>query len=99
MPDSPRMDWLARALADGAREIMRFEAGGSIPHCELLIGESLIFLGEEAPEYGFPGPERLGGSPVSIQLLVDDADAMVAQAVAAGARLITPVADQFYGDR
>jgi PhnB protein len=56
-------------------------------------------LGEEAPEYGFPGPGALGGSPVSIHLAVDDADALVAQAVAAGARVVRPVSDQFYGDR
>jgi PhnB protein len=85
--------------AFGAREIMRFEAGGSIPHAELLIGNSVVFLGEEAPDYGYLGPESLGGSPVSIQLLVEDADAMVAQAVAAGARVTSPLADQFYGDR
>jgi PhnB protein len=91
------IDFYTRAF--GAREIMRFEAGGSIPHAELLIGNSLIFLGEEAPEYGYLGPASLGGSPVSIQLLVDDADAMVAQAVAAGARVTSPLADQFYGDR
>jgi PhnB protein len=91
------IDFYTRAF--GAREVMRFEAGGSIPHAELLIGNSLIFLGEEAPDYGYLGPESLGGSPVSIQLLVDDADAMVAQAVAAGARVTSPLADQFYGDR
>jgi len=91
------IDFYRRAF--GAREIMRFEAGGSIPHAELLIGNSLIFIGEEAPEYGYLGPASLGGSPVSIQLLVDDADASVAQAVAAGARLTSPLADQFYGDR
>src|SRR5207237_112188 len=48
---------------------------------------------------GFPGPAALGGSPVSIHLFVDDADVVAAQAVAAGARLVRPVGDQFYGDR
>jgi PhnB protein len=82
-----------------AREIMRFEVGGEVPHAELTIGNSVVTLGEEAPEYGFPGPEALGGSPVSIQLDVEDADAVAAQAVAAGARLVQPVMQQFYGDR
>lgn len=91
------IDFYTRAF--GARELMRFEAGGRIPHAELQIGESVIYLGEEAPDYGFPGPEQLGGSPVAIQLRVDDVDALVARAVAAGARLVSPVADQFYGDR
>jgi len=85
--------------AFGAREIMRFDVHGQIAHAELAIGNSTIMLGEEAPEYGFPGPAALGGSPVSIHLVVDDADAVTAQAVAAGARLVRPVTDQFYGDR
>ena len=85
--------------AFGAREIMRFEGHGTIGHAELEIGNSIIMLGEEAPEYGFPGPNELGGSPVSMHLYVDDADALVAQAAAAGARVLSPVKDQFYGDR
>jgi PhnB protein len=85
--------------AFGARELMRFTGRGQIAHAELLIGNSIIMLGEEAPEYGFPGPETLGGSPVGMHLYVDDADAWVERAVAAGARLVTPVSDQFYGDR
>jgi len=91
------IDFYTRAF--GAREIMRFEAGGRVPHAEIEIGGSLIMLGEEAPEYGFPGPERLGGSPVGMHLLVDDADAMIEQAVNAGAKLLQPATDQFYGDR
>ena len=85
--------------AFAAREIMRFAVHGQIAHAELAIGNSTIMLGEAAPEYGFPGPADLGGSPVSIHLFVDDADAVTAQAVAAGARLVRPVSDQFYGDR
>jgi len=85
--------------AFGAREVMRFSAGGSIPHAELAIGNSIIMLGEEAAEYGFPGPETLGGSPVGMHLYVEDADASVERAVAAGARLVTPVTNQFYGAR
>jgi PhnB protein len=91
------IDFYTRAF--GARELMRFEAGGRIAHAELQIGESMFFIGEEALDYGFPSPEELGGSPVAMQLLVDDADAAVERAVAAGARIVTPVADQFYGDR
>jgi PhnB protein len=82
-----------------ARELMRFEAGGRIAHAELAIGNSIVMLGEEAPEHGYPGPEALGGSPVAMHLYVDDADASVERAVAAGARVTTPVRDQFYGDR
>jgi PhnB protein len=82
-----------------ARELLRFPPAGRIAHAELAIGNSIVMVGEEAPEYGFPGPDTLGGSPVGMHLYVDDADAWVERAVAAGARLITPVTDQFYGDR
>jgi PhnB protein len=85
--------------AFGAKEVMRFNVHGQIAHAELAIGNSTILLGEEAPEYGFPGPLSLGGSPVGIHLFVDDADAVAARAVDAGARLVRPVSDQFYGDR
>jgi PhnB protein len=85
--------------AFGAREIMRFEVRGQIPHAEIAIGNSVISLGEEALEYGYPGPQTLGGSPVSIHLWVEDVDAFVEHAVAAGAKLAGAVTDQFYGDR
>ena len=85
--------------AFGARELMRFEGRGHIAHCELAIGNSVVMLGEEAPEYGYPGPESLGGSPAGMHLYVDDVDAWVERAVAAGARLVLAVSDQFYGDR
>ena len=91
------IDFYTRAF--GAREVMRFTVGGSVPHAELLIGPSLVILGEEAPEHGLLSPETLGGSPVAMHLLVDDADAAIARAVAAGARLVSPAQDQFYGDR
>jgi len=94
----------ARAIAFyveafGARELMRFEAGGRIAHAELEIGNSLVYLGEEAAEMGYPGPQTLGGSPMMMHLSVDNADEAVERAVAAGARVFRPVADQFYGDR
>jgi len=91
------IDFYTRAF--GARELMRFEGHGRIAHAELEIGNAIVMLGEEAAEYGFPSPEALGGSPVSMRLEVDDADRSVERAVAAGARLVTPPADQFYGDR
>jgi PhnB protein len=85
--------------AFGAAELMRFEAGGSIAHAELAIGNTIITLGEEALEYGFPSAETMGGSPVAFTLNVDDADAWMARALAAGAKLLAPVRDQFYGNR
>ena len=85
--------------AFGARELMRFVAHGEVAHAEIAIGNSVVMLGEEAPEYGFPGPQTLGGSPVGMHLDVEDVDAFVERAVAAGARIVSPVSDQFYGDR
>ena len=85
--------------AFGAKEIMRFENEGGIGHAEIAIGNSVIMLAEEAPDYGFVGPQALGGSPVSIHLYVDDVDALAEQAVTAGAKVVVPVGDQFYGDR
>jgi PhnB protein len=91
------IDFYTRAF--GAQELMRFTGHGRIAHAELAIGNSVIMLGEEAPDHGFPGPEALGGSPVGMHVYVDDADGFVKRAVEAGARLVTPVSDQFYGDR
>ena len=85
--------------AFGATETSRFEAHGTIVVADVRIGNSTIVVSEAAPELGFPGPEAYGGSPVTISLRVDDVDAFVAQAVAAGAKLTEPIADQFYGDR
>jgi PhnB protein len=85
--------------AFGAAEISRFEAHGTIVVAELRIGNSMIMISESAPDYGLPGPEAYGGSPVTIHLHVDDVDAFVKQAVAAGAKSTETVADQFYGDR
>jgi len=72
---------------------------GRLGHAEIRLGDSLIMLSDEFPEFGGKAPESLGGSPVSIHLYVDDVDAFVKKAVAAGARELKPVADQFYGDR
>lgn len=85
--------------AFGARETMRLTGpGGSIAHAELAIGEGVIMLAEEDPKFNAV-PEALGGTPVVIHLYVPDVDAVVARAVGAGARVLIPVADQFYGDR
>lgn len=87
------------AQAFGAKEIMRFEAGGSIPHAEITIGDSTILLAEEWPEGGRFSPETLGNSPVIMTLSVPDVDKFFAHAVEAGAKTVRPIADQFYGRR
>ena len=84
----------------GASEIMRMaQPDGRIGHAEMRIGDSVIMLADEVPEMGYRGPKALGGSPVSLMLYVEDVDAVVARAVAAGAKITQPVQDKFYGDR
>ena len=86
--------------AFGATLIMRLaEPGGRVGHAELQVGDSVIMLADEHPEYGVRSPRAFGGSPVSLHLYVEDVDAVVARAVAAGAKVVHPVADKFYGDR
>ena len=72
---------------------------GKLMHASLKIGDSTLMLVDEMPEFGALGPKSLKGSPVTIHLYVDDVDATVAQAVAAGAKVTMPVADMFWGDR
>ena len=85
--------------AFGAKELMRFAMGDQIPHAEIMIGDSLIMLADEWPQGGRFSAETLGNSPISLQIMVPDVDAAVQRAVAAGAQLVMPVADQFYGRR
>jgi len=86
--------------AFGATEAIRLsEPGGRIGHAEIRIGDAPIMLSDEYPEMDVRSPQSLGGSPVLIHLYVDDVDALASRAVAAGAKLLRPVADQFYGDR
>lgn len=72
---------------------------GRLGHAEIRLGDSVIMLADEFPEYGGKSPQTLGGSPVSIHLYVEDVDAFFNKALAAGARERKPVKDQFYGDR
>ena len=86
--------------AFGATELFRMAGpDGKIGHAEIKIGDSPIMLADEVPAMGHRSPQSLGGSPVSILLYVEDVDAVFNQAVAAGAKVARPVADQFYGDR
>ncbi len=84
----------------GATERMRMPGpGGTIAHCELELGDSLIMLADESPEIGFQSPATLGGTPVTISVYVEDVDSVVDRAIQAGATVVRPVEDQFYGDR
>jgi PhnB protein len=84
----------------GATELTRLTtADGKVGHAEIMIGDSRLMLAEEFPAWDARSPQTIGGSPVFIMLYVEDVDAVVRRAVAAGAQLFKPVEDQFYGDR
>ena len=83
----------------GAIETLRLEGEGKVRHAEIKIGDSVVMLADEHPEIGALSPKTIGGSPISLHYYVEDVDAAVVRALTAGAKLIRPVADQFYGDR
>lgn len=86
--------------AFNAVELLRLPgAQGKLMHACIRIGDSNIMLADEFPDWGSFGPKALKGSPVTIHLYVEDVDAFVKQAVAAGAKITMPVADMFWGDR
>jgi uncharacterized glyoxalase superfamily protein PhnB len=72
---------------------------GKLMHAAVRIGDSMVMLTDESPDWGCFGPRSLKGSPVTIHLYVDDVDAVVDQAVKAGGKIIMPVEDMFWGDR
>lgn len=87
--------------AFGATERFRLtdKTTGKIGHAEILIQGNLVMLADENPEWGNKSPRALGGSPVTLCLMVDNVDAAVERAVAAGATVQMPATDHFYGFR
>jgi len=86
--------------AFGAVEVMRMALpDGRIGHAEIKIGDSHIMLADEHPETRAYSPQHYGGSPVSVLLYVENADATVNAAVVSGAKITRPLKDEFYGDR
>ena len=86
--------------AFGAKERVRMEApGGGIAHAEVEIGDSVVMLSDPFPQASTTPPKQLGGTSASVMLYVEDVDAVVKQAVDAGATVLMEVADQFWGDR
>ena len=72
---------------------------GTVGHAEIQIGDSAIMLADECPQMQARSPQTIGGSAVGIHLYVEDVDKTFNQAIAAGAKVMTPVEDKFYGDR
>src|SRR5260370_171480 len=92
------LDFYKKAF--GATELFRMaQPGGKVGHAEMQIGDSRIMMADEHPEMGARSPQTLGGSGIHILLYVKDVDARFNQAVAAGAKVLRPLKDQFYGDR
>ena len=84
----------------GAVELFRLtEPNGKIGHCELCLGNFIVMVSEEYPEYGCPAPQAPGSSGMAIHLHVDNADAVAERALAAGATMVHELTDQFYGER
>jgi uncharacterized glyoxalase superfamily protein PhnB len=85
----------------GAEEIDRYqdEPGGRIGHVTLKINGAALFMSDEHPEIGVISPQTLGGSPVTIHILVDDVDGVTQRATEGGAKLLRAPADQPYGER
>ncbi|MES2992227.1 MAG: VOC family protein [Pseudomonadota bacterium] len=88
------------AEAFGATELFRLvEPSGRVGHAELQLGAAVLMVCDEFPEYGMVGPQGEKFTGCTIHLHVDDADAMAERAVAAGATMLMPPTDQFYGER
>ena len=95
---SDAIEFYKRAF--GATEIMRMPSpDGRIGHAELAIGDSKLMLADEYPEMGHRSPQSIGGTGVSLMLYLDKVDEVFKRAVAAGAKELQPIKDQFYGDR
>ena len=97
--DAPRAIEFYKKAFD-ARETMRLaEPSGKIGHAEIDLGGALLMVADEYPDHGALGPKSIGGTPVKLHLYVEDADAVFARAVEAGAKVVRALEDQFYGDR
>jgi PhnB protein len=93
------IDFYKRAF--GAKERFRMTSpdGKSIGHAEVFIGDSIVMLADESPTWGKQSPESLKGTSVSMLIYVEDVDTAFKRAVDAGAKVLMPVQNQFYGER
>lgn len=92
------IEFYKRAL--GATELFRLVApSGEIGHAEIRIGDSVIMLADPCETGPFRSPQSLSGSSVGLHVYLEDVDAQFAQAVEAGAKVVKPLQNQFYGDR
>ena len=73
--------------------------GGKVGHAEITIGDSVVMLADQFAEMNFYGPKSGGNTSINMHLYMKDVDAVVQRAVVAGAKVVRPVEDKFYGDR
>jgi PhnB protein len=95
---SQALDFYHKALGAVERDRMTMP-DGRIGHAEITIGDSIVMLADEFPDMKIRGPQSLGGTSVGLLLYVKDVDAAFERALDAGAKVLRPVQDQFYGDR
>jgi len=92
------IEFYKKAFGAQERGVMK-GPDGKVMHAELLIGDSIVMLSDEFPEFGSLSPQSIGGSPMRLHIYVDGVDAAFDRAVKAGAEVEMPVMDQFWGDR
>lgn len=92
------LEFYTRAF--NAKEVMRMpRPEGGIAHAEMQLGDSRIMLADEDSTVDAFGPNHYGGSPVTLHVYLPDVDSTTKQATSAGATVVRPLEDQFYGDR
>ena len=92
------VDFYQRAFGATVRHVMEMP-DGKVMHAELQLGDSVVMLSDEFPDWNALSPQSIGGTASSLNVYVDDVDAVFNQAVSAGATATRPVEDQFWGDR
>lgn len=92
------LDFYTKAF-DATEEMRMPTPDGRLMHAAISLGGNMVMLMDEFPEMGGKSPKTLGGSPVTIHLMVKNADDAIARAEAAGAKVLMPAQDQFWGDR
>ncbi|MGD0545530.1 MAG: VOC family protein [Candidatus Acidiferrales bacterium] len=95
---SKALDFYKSALGAEIRNVSKDDRG-KVMHAEIKIGDSIVMLSDEFPEYHSLSPLGLGGTAVSLHIYTEDADAAFSRAVDAGAKVGMPIMDAFWGDR
>lgn len=93
------IEFFKKAFGAVERYAMPGPDGTGIMHAELLVGDSIIMMGDENPQYNCKSAESLGASPISFYVYVENVDAAFRRAVEAGATVQMEVQEMFWGDR